>query len=199
MITFCWLFNPNLEKFITFSDYIFDFIIIPLIGWLLTRTDRSGANLSTHSLTDLTMDSTWDSTDVFSSICFNFWSNKKINFNALCPFRLFVFLVLVGFDTVFLSKVCSLVKCSKTVKWSLMVVERVWVRTTFWVITWSMQLLEVGVTLVGNLFCISKSYASKRATYFFLSRSSFNVTMLKSPKSNVSPGKTFRKYNKVSR
>ena len=52
---------------------------------------------------------------------------------------------------------------------------------------------------VGNSFCMSKSYASKRATYFFLSRSSFNVSILKSPKSNGSPGKTFRKYNKISK
>ena len=52
---------------------------------------------------------------------------------------------------------------------------------------------------VRNSFCMSKSYASKRATYFSLSRSSFSVSILESPKSNGSPGKAFRKNNKNSK
>ena len=198
MITFWWLCNPTLEQFVTFCDCLFDFVSYPLIGTLFTRTESQRCKII-YTFTDRVNNGLhMIFSRCFLSIRFNFWYNKKRKLNALSSLRFFVFLVIVWFEAVFPSKECSLVKGSKTVKWSLMVVVRVSVQATFWVIMWPMQLLEVGVTLVGSLFCNSKSYSSEGVLYYFLSRSSFNVSILKS-KSNVSPVKPFKKYNKFFR
>ena len=186
MITFWWLFKPNLEQFVTFCNCFFDFISYPLIGWLFNRKDSQQCKFIYTFNDRVNNELHIIFSQFFPSICLTFWSSKNRKLNALCLFEFFVFLVIIWFEAVFLSKECSLVKWSKTVKWSLMVFGRVSVKTRSWVIMGSMKLLEVGVTLVGNLSCISKSYASNRATYVLSFRSSFNMSIIKSPKSNVS-------------